>query len=87
VLPLNECLLLQVYISLPTQSGNFWIYPRASSKLEQNNTEFRHFIEGIVVLYFFFLKNYPEWVHYWENEQVGPHLTSPKLLNGILHTI
>jgi hypothetical protein len=28
VLPLNECLLLLLLISLSTQSGNFWIHPR-----------------------------------------------------------
>jgi hypothetical protein len=28
VLLLNECLLLLLFISLPTQSGNFWLHPR-----------------------------------------------------------
>jgi hypothetical protein len=28
VLPLNECLFLLLFISLSTQSGNFWIYLR-----------------------------------------------------------
>jgi hypothetical protein len=28
VLLLNECLLLLLLISLSTESGNFWIYPR-----------------------------------------------------------
>jgi hypothetical protein len=28
VLLLNECLFLLAYISLSTQSGNFWIHPR-----------------------------------------------------------
>jgi len=27
---LNECLLLFLFISLSTQSGNFWIHPRTS---------------------------------------------------------
>jgi hypothetical protein len=28
VLLLNECSLLEAYISLSTESGNFWIHPR-----------------------------------------------------------
>jgi len=28
MLLLNECLLLEAYITLRTQSGNFWIQPR-----------------------------------------------------------
>jgi hypothetical protein len=31
VLLLNECLLLLLFISLSTQSGNFWIHPRIST--------------------------------------------------------
>jgi hypothetical protein len=30
MLLLNECLLLLLFISLSTQSGNFWILPRKS---------------------------------------------------------
>jgi hypothetical protein len=40
VLLLKECFLL-LFISLSTQSGNFWIYPRTSPK--QMNSELNSF--------------------------------------------
>jgi hypothetical protein len=36
VLLLNECLLLLLFISLSTQSGNFWIHPRNFKENIQN---------------------------------------------------
>jgi len=43
VLPLNECLLL-LFISLSTQSGNFWMHPRITPHGHKPTLETESFV-------------------------------------------